>query len=1103
MASAPAAAAVASPTQQQQVSSAASLWAAPPSVPLGSLELLGSDGGNGGGGGDGAASPPSSSPAKVAATNTTSIAQSSSPPPTRQSRPPPGPTLQAQLQQLQRPPLAPQPSSDRRPSPPTPYGEGAAATEQPGSSQNGNGPMIAPVGSRSGNGADNPGETGRPLTPPLPRTSAGRPPAGRQVGSGGSSAAVAASVPRRRRTDGGHGTRGGPGSGSSTRGGDFKRAASPTSSSSSAATAPGRLPPLLSRPPPATPPPPPLSATSAPSRSMSTRGGGGGNGGGRGRRSMPSRRQTIELEGRASTLSAAEDISLATKPSGQQRFALELASDPALLKEIMNGRVGARPPEYRRRLLLPEAEQELTFEIMDLIQSTLTPSREAVSRQRKFVAKIAYLLTKQWPDSGIVVHQFGSSVNGLGTPSSDVDLCVTTSWSHSDGINDIHLLAAFLRSCGMTKVYTVGKAKVPICKFYDPELRITCDINVNNTIALHNTRLIKAYLEVDPRALNFLQTRSHPIIPSLQKLYFDRLEAAPAGNLTVRPVLVDGVDCSFHDDVASLRGFGSANHETLGALVYAFFRWYAYEFDYGEQVASVRQGCLVNKRDKGWDVDVDRMWRRLCVEEPFTPHRNLANSADAVSVAGLALEFRRAVAVLERTASIDALCEPYFAAVPSPAASVGGATAFPFGRVANPAPRNNAMATASPPLPLPPAAGTPESLDDGGGGGGGSPPTQWEVLAATSMEAYRTSRAYSYSPSTTSSSRATPAPATGGAWSASALASGTSKSPAESISGGGGGGGGAGSPTYSAGASSASTAVAPGFAGAPTSLTPPAHAGYAPAVAYLFQAELAAAAAAAAAKGAGSLDYAAVPQYAGWPSLNQAQVVGSAPPPALPLTLPMAPTQLVLPPHSSAVPTAQPAAASPWGSASSDSPARSTTSSTTASDSAWPYNQPWHGSAAAATTTGLAPRPPRLTLGVQPPPPLPAALQPAATAADLDDVVSPLGSPTLATTAAASAAAAKPTTTLQFETFAAFAAYAAGDPTAPHRVAPLPHAGASTGWVAAATGSSGGAWGGGGGPAPPNRELPPRWSSAPWEVAATSAMAAVSAGRRGSEPDDG
>jgi DNA polymerase sigma len=52
---------------------------------------------------------------------------------------------------------------------------------------------------------------------------------------------------------------------------------------------------------------------------------------------------------------------------------------------------------------------------------------------------------------------------------------------------------------GMEKVICVSTAKVPIVKIWDPELCLACDMNVNNTLALENTRMIKTYVQLDDR----------------------------------------------------------------------------------------------------------------------------------------------------------------------------------------------------------------------------------------------------------------------------------------------------------------------------------------------------------------------------------------------------------------------------------------------------------------------------------------------------------------------------------------------------------------------------------------------------------------------------
>lgn len=51
----------------------------------------------------------------------------------------------------------------------------------------------------------------------------------------------------------------------------------------------------------------------------------------------------------------------------------------------------------------------------------------------------------------------------------------------------------------MEKVVCRASAKVPIVKIWDPELQLACDLNVNNPLALENTRMIKTYVQMDDR----------------------------------------------------------------------------------------------------------------------------------------------------------------------------------------------------------------------------------------------------------------------------------------------------------------------------------------------------------------------------------------------------------------------------------------------------------------------------------------------------------------------------------------------------------------------------------------------------------------------------
>lgn len=213
----------------------------------------------------------------------------------------------------------------------------------------------------------------------------------------------------------------------------------------------------------------------------------------------------------------------------------------------------------------------------------------------------------------------------------------------------------------MERVVCVSHAKVPIVKIWDPELKLACDMNVNNTLALENTRMIRTYVDVDERVrplamsvkhwtkrrilndaalggtlssytwicliINFLQTRNPPILPSLQARPHQK-KATP-----------DGLVYSFDDNLKALSGFGQKNKQSVGELFFEFFRYYGHEMNYEENIISVREGKLTSKEGKGWHLMVNN---RLCVEEPFNTSRNLGNTADDTSFRGLHMELRRA-----------------------------------------------------------------------------------------------------------------------------------------------------------------------------------------------------------------------------------------------------------------------------------------------------------------------------------------------------------------------------------------------------------------------------------------------------------------------------
>ncbi|KAI9825112.1 MAG: hypothetical protein M1832_001432 [Thelocarpon impressellum] len=358
------------------------------------------------------------------------------------------------------------------------------------------------------------------------------------------------------------------------------------------------------------------------------------------------------------------------RPPSGCRFETGMAfSKRRIPYSIGTERLGAA--EVAPKKTLPASDERALGRDMRRLYDGLLPTEESETRRAAFVLKLGRMLNDEWPGSDIQVRVFGSSGNLLFTSESDVDICITTPKTE---LERVCLLANALAENGMERVVCVPSAKVPIVKFWDPELGLACDMNVNNTLALENTRMIKTYVEIDERVrplamiikhwtkrrilndaalggtlssytwicmiVNFLQTRKPPVLPVLhQRPHHERSAGSP-----------------FADDIDALRGFGRPNTDGLGELLFQFFRFYGHEIDYDSSVVSVRQGKLLSKEDKGWHLMQNNS---LCVEEPFNVSRNLGNTADETAFRGLHLELRRACSLLSDEADLDACCEQY------------------------------------------------------------------------------------------------------------------------------------------------------------------------------------------------------------------------------------------------------------------------------------------------------------------------------------------------------------------------------------------------------------------------------------------------------------
>ncbi|KAI3631759.1 hypothetical protein MIR68_010232 [Amoeboaphelidium protococcarum] len=213
-------------------------------------------------------------------------------------------------------------------------------------------------------------------------------------------------------------------------------------------------------------------------------------------------------------------------------------------------------------------------------------------------------------------------------------------------------------------VKVLTKTRIPIIKYRDAVTGINVDLGFQNTLAVYNTRLLHAYSMFDVRlrhlvylvkywskrrsindtysgtlssyayvlmVIHYLQCGvSPPVLPNLQKLSADgqtpqrlisvktfghELVPIEGQNVDVNttefhdPTIVDKewrqvvtdeqYDTYFFENLEAIK-IKSLNEQSLGSLFYGFIKYWAFDFDFKEHVASIRLGGILTKADKGW-----------------------------------------------------------------------------------------------------------------------------------------------------------------------------------------------------------------------------------------------------------------------------------------------------------------------------------------------------------------------------------------------------------------------------------------------------------------------------------------------------------------------
>ncbi|CAN6324214.1 unnamed protein product [Urochloa humidicola] len=298
------------------------------------------------------------------------------------------------------------------------------------------------------------------------------------------------------------------------------------------------------------------------------------------------------------------------------------------------------------------------------IFESLVPSQEEIAKQKHLLTSLSRIINKEWPNSKL--YLYGSCANSFGFSNSDIDLCLSIDDMEMSKVDIILKLADILQAGNLQNIQPLTRARVPIVKLMDPETGLSCDICVNNLLAVVNTKLLRDYAQIDRRlrqlafivkhwaksrrvnetyqgtlssyayvimCIHLLQLRR--ILPCLQEMeatYF---------------VTVDENNCAYFDQVDKLNNYGAHSRDTVSRLLWAFFHYWAYEHDYTRDVISIRTGRIISKERKDWTRRVGNDRHLICIEDPFEISHDLGRVVDKFTIKILREEFERAANILQ------------------------------------------------------------------------------------------------------------------------------------------------------------------------------------------------------------------------------------------------------------------------------------------------------------------------------------------------------------------------------------------------------------------------------------------------------------------------
>ncbi|XP_059634044.1 UTP:RNA uridylyltransferase 1-like isoform X2 [Cornus florida] len=158
--------------------------------------------------------------------------------------------------------------------------------------------------------------------------------------------------------------------------------------------------------------------------------------------------------------------------------------------------LGQRMRNFKRQIECRADINRLNAPFLAIYES-LIPAEEEKAKQKQLLTLLENLVSKEWPEAQL--YLYGSCANSFGVSKCDIDVCLAIKDTDVDKSEILLTLADILQSNNLQNVQALTRARVPIVKLMDPVTGISCDICINNILAVVNTKLLRDYAQIDVR----------------------------------------------------------------------------------------------------------------------------------------------------------------------------------------------------------------------------------------------------------------------------------------------------------------------------------------------------------------------------------------------------------------------------------------------------------------------------------------------------------------------------------------------------------------------------------------------------------------------------